>query len=294
MASSDVTPNIGFTEPDFSLLEPERLPMSRLPSPLPLGDSQSSQENLLDVAPEDSHCDRAVSNDPRTTLLPAPGCSPCSAPERDSALEIETSAPGISEDAELFVTRRVSFTDHRSPSRQTNTVSSPGTSHKMDLPLVDSDAHFTLCEALIRQNIQSHSYEARTPEPALSPTYGVLLTPQLTVGTLAWDSSPSHPEPNSDDVFMDLIPPLSSPQIECNATVTGDLAGDRKADLTSDHAEIDCCPAMTMSSPNFTFHGEESLSSPSPPHQMIGAKRALYDDGDEVRRQKQTCGFISK
>ena len=292
MASSDVTPSIGFTEPDFSLLEPERLPMSRIPSPLPLGNSQSSQENLLDVAPEDSFCDRTVSNDPWTSLLPAPGCSPCSAPDRDSALQTETSAPDISEDAELFVTRRVTFTDHRSPSGPTTTVSSPGASHKTDLPLVGSDAHFTLCEVLLHQNIQSQSYEARTPEPALSPTYGALLTPQLTMGTQAWDSSPSHPEPNSDDVFMDSIPPLSSPQIACNAIVTGDLAGDREADLTSDHAEIDFYPAMTMSSPNFTFHGEESLSSPSPPHQMIGSKRALYDDRDEVRHQKQTCDFI--
>jgi hypothetical protein len=286
MTSSDVTPNIGFTEPVFPLPEPEHLAMSR---PLPLGNSQSSQENLFDVAPEDPPCDGNISNDPRTALLPVSGSLPCLAPDRDSALEIEPSAPDIS-DTELFVTRRVTFTDHRSPSGPT-TVSSPGASHKMDLPLVDSDAHFTPREVLLHQNIQSHSYEARTPEPALSSTYGALLTPQLTVGTLAWDSSPSCPEPSSD-VFMDSTPPLSSPQIECNVTVTGDLDRNREADLTSDHAKIDYYPAMTMSSPNFTLHGDESLSSPSPPHQMIGAKRALYDDSDEVRCQKQTYDFI--
>lgn len=290
MASSDVTPNIGFTEPGLPLPEPVHLVMSR---PLPLGISQSSQENLFDVSPEDSPCDGDISNDPRTALLPVSGCSPYLAPDRDSAVEIETSAPDISDDTELFVTRRVTFTDHRSPSGPTTIVSSPGASHKMGLPLVDSNAHFTPCdsEVLLYQNIQSHSYEARTPEPALSPTYGVPLTHQLTVGTLAWDSSPSRPDPSSD-VFMDSTPPLSSPQIGRNVTVTGDLAGGRESGLTSDHAKIDYYPAMTMSSPNFTLHGDESLSSPSPPHQMIGAKRALYDDSDEVRRQNQTYDFI--
>ena len=290
MASSDVTPSIGSTEPDFPLPEPVRLAMSRIPLPLPLGNSQSSHENLLDVAPEDSPCDGAISNDPRTALLPVPGCSPCLAPDRDSSLEVETSAPDVSDDAELFVTRRVTFTDHRSPSGPATIVSSPGAFHKMDLPLVDSNAHFSPCEVLLYQNI-SHSYEARTPEPALSPSYGALLTSQLTVGSLAWDSSPSRPDPSSD-VFMDSTPPLSSPQMERNVTVTGDLAGDREAGLTSDHAKIDYYPAMTMSSPNFTLHEDESLSSPSPPHQMIGAKRALYDDSDEVRRQNQTHDFI--
>ena len=288
MTSSDVRPNIGFTELVFPLPEPEHLAMSR---PLPLGNSQSSQENLFDVAPEDPPCEGNISNDPRTALLPVPGSSPCLAPDRDSALEIEASAPDISDGAELFVTRRVTFTDHRSPSGPTTIVSSPGVSHKMDLPLVDSNAHFTPCEVLLHQNIQSHNYEARTPEPTLSPTYGALLTPQLTVGTLAWDSSPSRPEPSSD-VFMDSTPPLSSPQIECNVTVTRDLAKDREADLTSERAKIDYYPAMTMSSPNFTLHGDESLSSPSPTHRMIGVKRALYDDSDEVRRQKQTYDFI--
>lgn len=284
MASSDVTHDMGFTEPAFPLPEPKRQAISKILSPPPFGSSQSSQENLLDVAPMDLPCDEASSGDPQATLLPIVlGCSPCLAP--DLVLEIESSSPDdISDDA---VTHHVTtLTDHRLPSGPTTTVSSPDASHKMDPSLVDSDAHFTPCEDSLYQKVQSHSYDAGTPEPALSPTFGALLTPQLTVDTLAWNSSPSHPEPNSD-VFMDSTPPLSSPQIECNATVIGDLAGDREADLISDHAKIDYYPAMTMSSPNFTLHGDESLFLSSPPHQTTGAKRTLYDDSDEVRRRNR-------
>jgi hypothetical protein len=273
---------MGFTEPAFPLPEPERQAISKILLPPPFGSSQSSQENLLDVAPMDLPCDEASSGDPQATLLPIVlGCSPCLAP--DFVLEIESSSPDdISDDA---VTHHVTLTDHRLPSGPTTTVSSPDASHKMDPSLVDSDAHFTPCEDSLYQKVQSHSYEAGTPEPALSPTFAPL-TPQLTVDTLAWNSSPSHPEPNSD-VFMDSTPPLSSPQVECNVTVIGDPAGDREADLTSDHAKIDYYPAMTMSSPNFTLHGDESLFLSSPPHQTTGAKRALYDDSDGVRRRNR-------
>jgi hypothetical protein len=61
----------------------------------------------------------------------------------------------------------------------------------MDPPSVDSDAHFTPCEGLLFQNIQSQSYEAGTP--SLSPTPGALLTPLLTVDTLAMGFIPVAP-----------------------------------------------------------------------------------------------------
>ena len=283
MASSDVTHDMGFTEPASPLPEPERQAISKNLSPPPFGSSQSSQENLLDVAPTKPPCDEASSGDPQATLPSiVPGCSPCLAP--DLVLEIESSSPDdMSDDA---VTHHVTLTDHQLPSGPTTTVSSPDASHKMDLSLVDSDAHFTPYKDSLYQKVQSHSYEAGTPEPAMSPTFGALLTPQLAVDTLAWNSSPSHPEPNSD-VFMDSTPPLSSPQIECNATAIGDPAGGRGADPTSGRAKIDYYPAMMMSSPNFTLHGDGSLFLSSPPHQTTGAKRALYDDSDEVRRRNR-------
>jgi hypothetical protein len=293
MAFSDLTPNIGFTEPASPLPEPvvERLAVSSISLPLPLGNSQSSQVNLLDVAPVDLPCGGASSDDPRTALHPtALGCSPCLAP--DSALKIETSPPDIiSDDAEIFLTRHVDYTDHRLPSGPTTTVSSPGASDKTDLPSLDSDAHFNPCEVLLYQNIQSHNYEAGTTGPAPSPTFGALLSPLLAVDNLARDSSPLHPDSNSD-VFMHSTPPRSSPGIECDMAVFGDPAEDGEADSTSDHPRIGYYPAMTMSSPNFTLHGDESLFSPSPPHQTAGAKRALYDDSDEVRCQKRTYDFI--
>ncbi|KAH9999381.1 hypothetical protein BJV77DRAFT_1064286 [Russula vinacea] len=122
-----------------------------------------------------------------------------------------------------------------------------------------------------------HNYKAGTPEPALSPTFSAPLTPLLTADTLARDSSPLLSEPNSD-VFMHSSPTLSSPQIEYSVTVIGDRAGNGEANRNSDHARIDCYPTITMSSPNFTFHGDESLFSPSPPHQTTAAKRALFND----------------
>lgn len=251
--------------------------MSRLSLSLPSGNSQSSQVNLTDVTPVDLPCDGASSGDPRTALHPtALDCPPCLA---DAALETETS--GVSDDAELFVTGHVTYSDHRLPSGLMTTVSSPDASDRTDLPSLDSDAHFAPGK--------SHRYEAGTPEPALGTTFSTLLSPLLAVDNLATDSSPLHPEPNSD-AFMHSTPPLSSPGMECDVAVIGDPAGE--ADCTSDHARIDYYPAMTMSSPNFTLHGDESLFSPSPPHRMPGAKRALYDDSDEVRCQKRTCGFI--
>jgi hypothetical protein len=290
MASSEVTPNIGVTEPAFPEPVVERLAMSRISLPPPPDNSQCSQVNVLDVVPMDLPCSGASSGDLQTILLPTVlDCSPGLAP--NSAPEIETSAPDDTSDhTELFVTHHVTHADHRLPSGPTTTPSSPDASDKMDLSLVDSDAQFTPCEVLLCQNIQSHSYKAGTPEPALSPVFSALLTPLLTADTLARDSSPLLSEPNSD-VFMHSSPPLSSPQIEYNVTVIGDLAEDRKADSTSDHAKIDRYPAITMSSPNFTFHGNESLFSPSPPHRTSAAKRALCDDSDEVRFQKRTCDF---
>ena len=282
MASSGVTPNIDFTEPAVPEPVVESLTMSRISLPLPLDNSQSSQVNLLDAAPVDLLCGVARSGDHQTTL-------PSSAPE------IETSAlDDTSDDTELFVARHVTYADHRLPSGPVTTPSSPDASDKMDLPSVDSDDQFTPCEVLLGQNIQSHNYKAGTPEPALSPTFSAPLTPLLTADTLARDSSPLLSEPNSD-VFMHSSPTLSSPQIEYSVTVIGDRAGDGEANRNSDHARIDCYPTMTMSSPNFTFHGDESLFSPSPPHQTTAAKRALFNDtSDEVRCQTRTCGLIEK
>jgi hypothetical protein len=279
MASSDAIPNFGCTEPALPLPEPmaERLAMSRDILPPSPNDSQNSRVKPLDVAP--MHLGGANSGDPQTALRTALDCSPCSAP--DSALSAPDDIPN---NAELFVTRPVIYTDHRSSSRPTTTVSSPDASDKTDLPSVDSDAPFTPCEGLLCQNIRSQSYEAGTP--SLSPTHGALLTPLLTEDTLARDSSPSHPEPSSD-VFMHSTPPLSSPQMECNLTISSDSARDRDAGFTSGDAKIDDYPAITMSSPNFPLHGDEF--SPSPPYPTSGTKRARYDDSDEVRFQKRTC-----
>ena len=284
MASSDATLNIGCTEPALPLPEPvvEHLTMSRDLLPPSLGDSQSPQVKPLDVAP--MQLGGASSGDPQTTLPTAVfDCSPCSAPD---------SAPGapddIPNDAELFVTRHVTYADYRSPSGPTTTVSSPDASDKADPPLVDSDAHFTPCEGLLYQSIRSQSYEAKTP--SLSPTPCTLHVPLLTVDTLARDSSPSHPEPSSD-VSMHSTPPLSSPQMESNFTIIGDSARDREASCTSGDSKIDDYPAITMSSPNFPLHGDDFSVSSSPPYPTTCTKRARYDDSDEVRYQKRTCGI---
>jgi hypothetical protein len=283
MASSDATPIIRCTEPALPLPEPvvERLTMSRNLLPPSPGDLQNSQVKPFDVAP--MHLDGASSGDPQTTPPTVLDCSPCSAP--DSAPSVIDDIPN---DAELFATRHVTYADHRSPSGSTITVSSPDASDKTDPPSVDSDAHFTPCEGLLFQDIQSQSYEAGTP--SLSPTPGALPT-LLTVDTLAMDSSPSHPEPSSD-VFMHSSP-LSSPQIESNLTIIGDSARDRDTGCTSGDA-IDDYPAITMSSPNFPLHGDEFSVSSSPPYPATGTKRARYDDSDQVRFQKRTCGIHLK
>ncbi len=262
--------------------------MSRDLLPPSLGDSQISQVNPLNVASMDLPCDGASSGGPQTTLLSSvPDCSSCLAP--DSALEIELSATdNISDDAELFVTCHATHVDHPLSSGPTNAVSSPDASDKSDLPSIDSDSHFTPRDGLIYENIRSQSYGAGTP--SLSPTPGTLLTPLLSVDTLARDLSPSHPEPSSD-VFMHSTPLPSSPQIESNLAVIKDSARDRDASYTGDHTKIDDYPAMTMSSPNLTLHGNEFSFSSSPPYQTTGTKNARYDDSDEVRCQKQTGGI---
>lgn len=269
MASPDATPDSGCTKPALPLPEPvaECLTTSRDILPPSPSDSQNSQLKTLDVAP--MHLGGASSGGPQTTLPTVLDYSPCSAPES------APSAPDdIPNDAEIFVTRHVTYADHRSPSGPMTTASSDA-SDKMDPPSVDSDAQFIPCEGLLYQDIQSQSYEAGTP--SLSPTPGALLTPLLTVDTLARDSSPLHPEPSSD-VFMHSTPPLSSPQ-----TFISDSAGDRDSGCTSGDAKIDDYPAITMSSPNFPLHGDEFSVSSSPPYPTIGTKRARYDDSDEVR-----------
>jgi hypothetical protein len=266
----------------------ERPAMSRDLLPPSLGDPQISQVTPLDIASMDSPCDGASSGDPHTTLLSSvPDCSPCLAP--DSALEIELSATDdISDDAELFVTCHATFVNHQLSSGPTHTVSSPDASDKTDPLSVDSDAHFTPRDGLIYENIRSQNCEAGTP--SLSPTPGALLPPLLSVDTPARDSSPSHPEPSSD-VFMHSTPLPSSPQIGSNLAVIKDSARDRDASYTGDHTKIDDYPAMTMSSPTLTLHGDEFSFSPSPPHQTTGTKNARYDDSDEVRCQKRTGGI---
>lgn len=233
------------------------------------GESQNSQPTRPDVAP--MSLGGVSTGDSQTTPSTVLDCSPCSAPgSAPSALD------DISNDAELFVSRHVTYADHR----PATTVSSPDASDKTDPP---SDAHFTPCEGSLYQDNRSQSYGAGTP--SLSPTPCALFTPLLTVDTLARDSSPSHPEPNSD-VFMHSTPPLSSPQIESNLTIIGDSA--------SGDAKIDDYPAITMSSPNFPLHGDEISFSSSPPYPTTGTKRARYDDSDEVRCQKRTCGIYLK
>ena len=281
MASSDATPNIGCTEPALPIPEPvaERLKMSTNVLPPSPGDLQNSQVKTLDVAP--MHLDGASSGDPQTALPNVLDCSPCLA--RDSAPSIPDDIPN---DAELFATRHVTYADHRSPSGSTITVSSLDASDKTDPPSVDSDAHFTPCEGLLYQDIRSQNYEVGTP--SLSPTPGAIPAPLLPVGTLAMDSSPSHPEPSSD-VFMHSTP-LSSPQIESNLTFISDSARDRDAACTNGDA-IDDYPAITMSSPNFPLYGDGFSVSSSPPYPTTGTKHARYDDSDEVRFQKRTCGI---
>ena len=283
MASSNATPDIGCTEPTLPLPEPvvERLTMSRDLLPASLSDSQNSQVNRLDVAP--MHPRGASSGDPQATLPTVLDCSPCSAPD-----SVPSAPDDIPNDAELSVTRHVTYAGHRSPSGPTTTVSSPDASDITDPPSVDSDAHFAPREGLLYQNIRSQSYKTGTP--SLSPTPGALHTPLFTVDNLARDSSPSHPEPNSD-VFMHSTPPLSSPQIESNSTIIGDSARDRDASCTSGDAKIEDYPAMSMSSPNFPLHGDEFSFSSSPPCPATGTKRARYDDSDEVRCQKRTYGI---
>lgn len=211
------------------------------------------------------------SGDSQTTHSTVLDCSPCSAPG-----SAPCSPDDIPNNAELSVTRHVTFADHR----PATAVSSPDASDKTD-PL--SDGHFSPCEGLLYQDTRSQSYGAGTA--SLSPTSGALFTPLLTVDTLARDSSPSHPEPNSD-VFIHSTPPLSSPQIESNLTIIGDSA--------NSDAKIDDYPAITMSSPNFPLYGDEISFSSSPPYPTTGTKRARYDDSDEVRCQKRTCGIYLK
>src|SRR6266699_70160 len=167
MASSDATPNICCTEPAIPLPESvvEPLTMSRdLLHPSP-GDSQNSQVKPLDVAP--MHLGN--SGDPQTALSTVLNCSPCSAPDSPCAPD------NIPNDAELFVTRHVTYADHRSPSGRTTPVSSPDAPDKTDPPSADSDAQFTPCEGLLYRDIRSQSYEAGTPSP--SPTPGALPPP---------------------------------------------------------------------------------------------------------------------
>jgi hypothetical protein len=82
--------------------------------------------------------------------------------------------------------------------------------------------------------------------------------------------------------------------MECNLTIISDSARDRDASCTAEDAKIDDYPAVTMSSPNFPLHGDEFSVSSSPPYVTAGNKRARYDDSDEVRCQKRTCGTYLK
>jgi hypothetical protein len=82
--------------------------------------------------------------------------------------------------------------------------------------------------------------------------------------------------------------------MESNLTIIGDSAKDGDAGCTSGDAKIDDYLAITMSSPNFPLHGDEFSGSSSPPYPTTGTKRARYDDSDEVRCQKRTCGIYLK
>src|SRR6266851_5765496 len=273
MVSSDSTYNDGFTDRAVAPPQPiiDRSEVSRMSSPLLSGSAQSSQENH---APMDFSSGGARSGDSRTALLPVLGCSPCLATTSALKTETENSASNdISDNAELFVTRHVTDPEQKVPLGPTTNSSSPDASVP---PPDDTDTQSNTREVFPCDYTQSLICDLKTPGPTLGQTPAAPLTPGCAVDTLARDSSLS-PIVGTSGIFMHLTPPLSSPLTGCNVSTV-------EVDCSSNRAEIDDYPAITMSSPTFGLHEDEPPSSPSPPHRTTSTKRAQRDESDEVRR----------
>jgi hypothetical protein len=241
-------------------------------SPLSSDSAPKSQQNLVDVAPVDLPPDTSPVDSQTAPLSTILGGSSFFA-----AVKTETSEPS----AEPSVTHCIAYPEYKLSSGSTITVSSPDTSDTMGLPLVEPDARLTSSEDLCEY---AHAYDAGAPRPALGPTPGFRRTHLPPVDTL--DSSPPHGGLSSD-VSMQLTPPPSSPRTEFSVIVVAGQVGDKDADFSSSHSEIDDYSARTMSSPNFILGDDEpSLSSPPPLRKTTGTKRAQYYESDEVRCQK--------
>jgi len=280
MASPVSAYNDGFTE---SAVPPnpiaEHSEASRILSPLSLGHVQNSQEELLDIAPVIFSFGEVRSDDP-WTAQPSPvlDSSPCLA--ADSNLGI-SALSDIYDNAELLVTCRIANTEPKLPLGPTTIISSLDISV---LTPVDTDVHLNTREVLPCENIQPQVYDVETPGPSPSQTPGVLRTPSCLVKTLARHTS-SSPDVESSGVSMHLTSPLSSPQTDCDISAIESPAGG-EVDCSSSNTEIGGYPAITMSSPNFCLHEDEPSSSPSPPHQPTGTKRAQCNVNAKVRCQK--------
>ncbi|KAI0003033.1 hypothetical protein BJV74DRAFT_566752 [Russula compacta] len=265
LVSPDAIPNVGFAGVALPLPEPEveRPAMSRIPLLLLSGNAKTPPENLLHVAPVHFPCGSTNFGDHQTAPHPAVlGCSSCLA--TDTIVETETN--DISDNAELSVTRHITYAEHKLPSGPTAMVSPSDAFDTTDLCSLDSDAHSTCHEISLCEYSKSRPYRTETPGPVPGPTLGPPLTPLVPVDTL--DSSPSHVG-RSHSVSMHLTTPRSS--------------GDREADCMSNHSEINDYPApRTMSSPTYIAYGDESPLSSSPPRQTTTrTKRDQYDESDE-------------
>jgi hypothetical protein len=216
-------------------------------------------------------------------------CSSCSATDSAPETALKTSDI-ILDNAELFVTGRVIYSDKKLTLEPTTIISSLDTPV---LPLVDTDAYLNTREDLPCGDFHPRICYAKTLEPIPSqmPGPGALLNPLCSLDTLTRDISSSPVVQTSSD-FIYVTPPPSSPQTECNASAMESPVGDGEVHSSNNHMEMTDYPVMTMSSPNFYPHEDESLPSPSPPHQNTGSKRNQCDESDEVRCQKWSCDCI--
>jgi len=283
MASTISAYNDGFTGSTV-LPKPitEHPEASRILSPLSLDHAQNSQGEPLEIAPVNFSLGEVRSDDPRTALRSTVlDSSPCLA--TDSTLETEISAfNDISDNAELLVTCHVTNTEPKLTLGPTTIVSSLDISV---LTSVDTDAHLNTREVLPCEYIQPQVCDVETPGPFPSQTPGALRTPSCPVKTLARHTSSSS-DVESPGIPMLLTSPVSSPQTDYDVSAIESPAGAGEIDCSSSNTEISGYPAITMSSPNFGLHEDGPSSSPSPPHQPTGTKRAQCNGSAEVRCQK--------
>ena len=283
MASSISAYNDGFTG---STVLPKLITghseASKILSPLSLDRAQNSQGESLEIAPVNFSLGEVRSDDPRTTLRSTVlDSSLCLA--TDSTVETEINAfNDISDNAELFVTCHVTNTEPKLPLGPTTIVSSLDISV---LASVDTDAHLNTREVLPCEYIQPQVCDVETPGPVPSQARGALRTPSRPVKTLA-RHTPSSPDVGSSGVPMHFTSPVSSPLTDCDISAIESSAGAGEIDSPSSNTEFSGYPAITMSSPNFGLHEDGPSSSPSPPHQPTGTKRAQSNGTAEVRCQR--------